>query len=184
MEPSKMLKTPHRGIIQTDPITARHDKTWLYIAVGRGVYLYSAGDCMFMDTKILVCSDTCFRKNDKIWEDSTWKTYWDPQRLKIVHTSIKKSFYLGTVQWCHEAYTVPVGNDPHIHSFSEPLNKLISLQEGSDLSTCQACEHTTGIHPQRGCCHLILKESYGIAMPKSCFHAMAYIYMWWWLQCE
>ena len=33
MEPSKMLKTPHRGIIQTDPITARHDKTWLYIAV-------------------------------------------------------------------------------------------------------------------------------------------------------
>ena len=75
MEPSKMLKTPHRGIIQTDPITARHDKTWLYIAFGRGVYLYSAGDCIFMDTKILVCSDTCFRKNDKIWEDSTWKTY-------------------------------------------------------------------------------------------------------------
>jgi len=110
--------------------------------------------------------------------------HWDPQRLKIVHTSIKKSFYLGTVKWCHEAYTVPVGNDAHIHSFSKPLNKLISLQEGSDLSTCQACEHTTGIHPQRGCCHLILKESYAIAMPKSCFHAMAYIYMWWWLQCE
>lgn len=101
----------------------------------------------------------------RCWEDSTWKNLLGSTAAQncAPWNDVMKQKNCASWKWSTYPY-----------SFSEPLNKLISLQEGSDLSTCQAWEHTTGIHPQRGCCHLILKESYGIAMPKSCFHAMAY----------